>query len=974
MQRRKTVALLLATTAVWVQGFAAQAQEAVQVAQQGTQPADGESEADTDRVVITGSRLQTGFSAPSPTTVVGVEQIQSQVPGGISELLSEMPSFRASSGPVQSQRNLVGPLAGQATSDLRGLGAPRTLTLVNGRRFVSTNTAGSVNTQVIPVGLIERIEVVTGGASAAYGSDAVAGVVNFILRDGFEGVSGSFHAGQSRYGDNNEFGGNLNAGMSFADGRGSAIIGVDFNLNDGIGNIYSRPRTSIEPGNTATPITFSGANRPPGTPSRGFLPMVEFSAMTKGSVITGARTATGAGSTALNFIAFDEDGLPFNFLRGTIYGNLMQGVTTNYGSTPLSNWGLKTPNDRATGMLLINYDLAESTEVFLEATYARTDIDGFSSYHTQPRVTILRDNPFLPQVIRDQMVQRNLTEIDIGRVDSEWGGALTHNTFDTLSIASGFKGEIFDTWTWDAYVQYGRTLGIGRLNHTRESSLLAAQYVVTGPNGQPMCGPLATNPNFAASRLSALVNPDFVLPNCVPFNPFGIGNNTNAAIDYVSGEQLTKLDIRQNVAAASLAGDLLALPAGALTVATGIEYREESVRQTADPLQERGIYTNGNNKSWSGKNKVVEGFVEAGVPLLRDLPLIDALDLNAAVRHTNYQTSGAVTTWKVGLTYEPNDLLRFRGTRSRDIRAPNLAELFSFSGSVLPANSVFNPFNGVTERLTTTTRGNPFLTPEIADTVTAGIVFEPTWDGWSGLRASLDFYDITIEGVVSAVASSDVLNRCFAGNQNYCQQIEFVPQGNGNIRNINLAPFNQAELSTSGVDFEIAYGVPIEEFGIPGELNINSLVNYTDKLERVDVPGPAAIAVDYAGYSMGGGTPKLTGTFGVNYALDGLRVGLRARVFSEIRYDPSLIGPDEDGYSPTLPNSINVNRFPSVPYFSMNASYDFAVGEAKMQLFGAIDNLLNRQPPILAIAALNSGGNPYDYVGRNFKVGLRFQW
>ncbi len=967
----KAAALLLSTTALAAVAVEAHAQQAEAPL---VSPSDGLAAGNeaTDTLVVTGSRIQTGFQAPTPVSVLGAEQIQQRAPGAIYEVLNEMPAFRASSGPEQVQRLLTSAGAGQATSDLRGLGASRTLALVNGRRFVSTNAGGTMNTQVIPAGLIERVEVVTGGASAAYGSDAVAGVVNFILKDRMEGISGTVQGGISQYGDNKEMGATLSAGRSFASDRGHIVIGVDYNDNKGVGTIYERPWLRSEPGNTATPIPFTGANRPAGTPSRGFLDMIEFSAMTKGSVITGARRANGTTSTALNWTAFDAAGNPFAFERGTVYGNLMQGVTSNYGANPLSNWGLKTPNQRATAMGLVNYELTPAIQAFFEATYAHTKIDGFSSFHTQPTVTILRNNPYLPSTIADEMDRLGLAQIDIGRVDTEWGGTATRNAFNTYRFAGGFKGDLSDSWAWDTYLQYGQTRGTHSMYHTRESNLKAAQYAVMGPDGVPVCGPLATNPNFAPGRLSAIVNPDYVLPGCAPFNPFGIGNASPESIAYVSGEQITKLNIKQTVAAANVSGELLALPAGSVALATGIEYREESLDQRVDRLQEMGIYTNGNNKPWKGANEVVEGYVELGVPLLRDQTLAKSLDLNAAARRTHYKTSGWVTTWKVGATYEPVDAIRLRATRSRDIRAPGLSDLFSFGGTLVGANMELNPFNNELGRIPQTSRGNPNLKPEIADTFTAGIVLQP--GGFlSGFRASVDYYDIKINGVIATVGASQVLQRCFDGRQDYCEAIQFDDSDFG-ILNINTSPFNQDQQHTSGIDFEITYRVPLESMGLPGRLNLRGMGNWTRKMERVDVPGPNAVVRDFAGYVQGGGTPKWTGTINATYGLGGFTTGLNVRLFSAVRFSPDFIGPDEKGYDPALPNSINVNRFKSVPYFSLNAAYDFEVGGAKLQIFGVVNNLFNAEAPVLTIAALNSGGNPYDYIGRTFRGGLRFQF
>jgi outer membrane receptor protein involved in Fe transport len=936
------------------------------------QTAPAAAETDVEAVVVTGSRLtNTGFVAPTPVTTIGSDQIERRAPSAVNELLADIPSFRPTNGPSQAQR-LVGAGQGLSSADLRGLGASRTLVLINGRRVVGQSPTGTVDTSIIPSGLIDRLEVVTGGASAAYGSDAVAGVVNFIMKDRIDGFNGSIQVGRSQRGDNDEIGGTLNWGETFAGGKGKVVLGADYNRTDGVGNIYQRKRTAVEPGNSANPIPF-GANRPAGVPAQGFLTNVEFSTLTKGSVINAARTTTGGASTALNQLAFNADGSSYILQRGTVYGNLMAGVNTNYGSGPMSNWNLRTPNQREAYMGIVNYEITPDLNAFFEVNFGKTKVEAESSFHTQPGTIVFRDNPFIPADVRARMVALNINEITIGRVDTDWRGSLTDNRVDTLRFAAGLAGKVFGDWTWDVYLQHGKTIGHNNLYHTKESNLLAAEYVVTGPNGQPVCGPLATNPNFAPNRLTALIDPSKVLPGCVPFNPFGIGRNSQAAIDYVSGWQYTKIEIWQQVAAANIAGDLFSLPAGAVSIATGIEARRNELNQTADPLQIRAIYGNGNQQTYSGEQEVLEGYIEAGIPILRDVAFAKSLDLNGAVRRTHYSDSGSVTTWKAGFSFEPNDSIRLRATQSRDIRAPNLVELYNVGGSMAAANFIANPFNGVLGRLTTTNRGNPNLKPEIADTFTMGLVLQPTWEWANGFRASIDYFNIKVSEVIAAAAAQDILTGCLAGIQAYCGQIEFDSTAFG-IRNVNNAPLNQAALKTNGFDFEVAYRVPLDNFNLPGRLDIRALATWTRKLERTDRAGTVLTTTDYAGSLTNIGVPEWSGVVNLNYALGGFTAGLQTRLFSASIRDPQLIGPDKPGYNPALPNSVNINRFPSVPYYNVNAAYDFMVEGHRLQVFGLINNLFDRQAPVLSLAALNTGGNPYDYIGRTFKMGMRFAW
>jgi len=653
----------------------------------------------------------------------------------------------------------------------------------------------------------------------------------------------------------------------------------------------------------------------------------------------------------------------------------MAGVTTNYGATPLSNYPLRVPQDRTTVFGSAGYDLADTVEIFGEAEYGKFKVNTFSNFHQSALFTIRSTNPFIPAALRTRMAQLNVAEIDIGRLDSDWGGLALNGEIKSQRFVGGLRGKIFGTWLWEVYAQYGRTDIHDERFAAKEANLSAATYAVTDANGQTVCGPLATNPNFAANRLTALVNPANVLPGCVPFNPFG-QQNSKAAIDYVTGTEYTDTKIQQNVYAASIAGSPVSTWAGPVQVAVGGEIRRDSIRNSADPLQVQGIYQSGNQRNWSGSTSVKEGFVEVGVPLARDVRFIKAFDLNGAVRRTDYRLSGAVTTWKVGGTWDIADELRLRVTRSRDIRAPNLSELFLQSGTVASGTTITNPFNGVSGRLPTTSNGFTGLRPERADTFTAGIVLQTPQSFLPGLRVSVDYYNIKVADLISSVSGSlistignQILQRCFAGQADSCALITFDNTAYG-IANVNLTNYNQASLKTDGIDIELSYHVPIGD----GALTLRALANNTRHFTRVDNPAANGPATDYAGTSVLGGGPKWSGNVFVNYRQGGLNAGVQVKAFTGIKYSPDYIGPDEAGYNPAAANSINIGRFPSMAYVNLNLSYDIRMGDRSMQIFGIVNNLLDRDPPPLAAAALNSGGNPYDFVGINFKTGVRVNW
>lgn len=944
----------------------------VQSASSGDQPAESSV---VGEIVVTGTRLSAaGFNQPTPVTVIGAEMVRQRASTNLAETLTELPAFRNSNGSNQSQRTSTNITGAQNTVDLRGLGPTRTLVLVNGRRHVPTNSTGTVDLSMIPSSLVERVDIVTGGASAAYGSDAVAGVANVVLKARTEGLELGVVSSISGEGDNREFQANLAYGKGFADGRGRFLLGGEYAKSKGVGTIYSRDWGRIEPGNSATPIAF-GANRPAGTPAFGFLPNVEYATLTTGSVINAARTATGAAVTSLNQTAFNRDGSLYTLVRGKVYSSLMAGVTTNYGATPLSNYPLRVPQDRAVFFGSAGYDLADNVEIFGEAEYGKFKINTFSNFHQSALFTIRSTNPFIPAELRPRLAAANVAEFDIGRLDSDWGGLALRGEIESQRFVAGLRGKAFGDWAWEIYAQDGQTDLHDERFAAKEANLSAAVYAVTDANGQVVCGPLATNPNFAANRLTTLVNPANVLPGCVPFNPFG-QQNSQAAIDYVTGTEYTDTKIKQRVYAGSIAGSPFSSWAGPVQLAVGGEIRRESIDNLADPLQVQGIYQSGNQRNWSGSTSVKEGFIEVGVPLARDVTLVKALDLNGAVRRTDYRLSGAVTTWKVGATWDVSDELRFRATRSRDIRAPSLSELFLQSGTVASGTTITNPFNGVSGRLPTTSNGFTGLRPEIANTFTAGVVLQAPDTFLPGLRASVDYYSIKVDDVISTVSGAlistvgtQILQRCFAGQQDSCALITFNNTAYG-IANVNLTNYNQASLETDGIDIEVSYRAPLAG----GALTVRALANNTRHFKRVDNPAANGPAIEYAGTSVLGGSPKWTGNLVVSYRLGGFNAGVQVKAFTGVKYSPDYVGPDEADYNPAAANSINIGRFPSMAYLNLNASYDFEVGDHRMQVFGIVNNALNSDPPVLVTAALNSGGNPYDLVGVNFRAGVRINW
>lgn len=922
----------------------------------------GDEAVDPADIVVTGSRIQNaGVKAPTPLTVIDAAKMLQTAPSAVDDVISQLPAFRNNSGPNQVQRNAGSPSTGQSLANLRGLGAQRTLTLIDGRRPVPTNAQGTTSTAIIPVGMIKRLEVVTGGASAAYGSDAVAGVVNFILTDRQEGLKGSIYGGVSGHGDNEEYGASLSFGLNSADDRLHLVVGADYNKNYGVGNIYERDWSAVEPGNSGNPIAF-GASRAAGTAAFGWANGVEYATQTPGGVITGATTTSGAASTALNLLAFNPDGSTYTLVRGPVYGNLMINSSSNPVATPIAQWNLKQPMEQFASMARLSFDVTDDATLFADVNYARSSVFTYSQYHQSPTITVLASNPYLPAAMKTLMATNNIASFNMGRVDTDWLGTSGDNTYETFQATAGARGSVLGDFKWDAAFSYGKSTIASEVYGTREANLYAALYAVTDSSGNVVCGALASNPGFAANRLTNSVQLANVQSGCVPLNPFGAGHVSAAARDYVSGIEYTDVEMVRKVVSANLSGPLFELPGGKASIAVGGEMRWDSLDQVADPLQIQGLYSSGNARSYAGKDDVKEAYAEI------DLPILDQIGLNGAIRRTDYKQSGAVTTWKVGGTFEPIEGLRFRATRSRDIRAPALSDLF-LVGGVSATGSFVNPFNGQSARLPVQTVGNSNLRPEKADALTLGVTYQGH-GSLAGLRFSIDYYRVKVRDVIASVGATDVLARCYAGLTNYCSAITFDNSSFG-IAKVFVQPFNQSLLDTEGFDIELGYRSKLEKIGLPGELDATVFTSLLKHYKSTDIAGPNGVTLEYAGYQ--NAAPKVTISAYVNYKLDPVTIGLQMRAFSHIRYSPLFFGPGEAGYDPTKNTSINKNTFAGQALFNLNLAYDFALGGRKMQLFGNVNNLFDRHPPEYAIAAINLGGNPYDYVGRTFKLGFRFE-
>ena len=368
-----------------------------------------------------------------------------------------------------------------------------------------------------------------------------------------------------------------------------------------------------------------------------------------------------------------------------------------------------------------------------------------------------------------------------------------------------------------------------------------------------------------------------------------------------------------------------------------------------------------------------EAFVEVGAPILKDLPLIQSFDINGAVRRTDYKIAGKVTTWKAGFTWDVNEDFRLRFTQSRDIRAPTLSELFTRGVPGGPGlTGQRNPFNGATGAFNQQGGGNPNLLPEKADTMTAGLVFTPTWSWLEGFRATVDYYKVVLRGAVGSVSAQETINRCFQGRQEYCAAITFDNSALG-VALIKVFSFNLNKIHTDGVDIDVSYRVPLDKLpgNLPGRLDLRAIHTWTDDLATTD----AVRQDDTAG--AGTGIPSITGNYTATYSLGRFLGSIQARYINEMKYDTTFIGPNDPNYNPASGSSVNKGVWPAVVYWNLQAQYDIISEDSrKIQVFGVINNALDKDPAFGAPVAFNTLGrtNPYDFIGRSYKMGVRFQF
>lgn len=919
-----------------------------------TEPADPAEE--PQDIVITGSLVErSGFDTPTPVTVIGMDAIERVAAPTIADVINQMPAVRPSLTPTSAVNAGGNTQTGGNFLDLRGLGYARTMVLLDGRRYVPTNPTGAVSINNIPQSLIDRVDIVTGGASAAYGADAVAGVVNLRINSRLQGVRATLQGGAAEEGDYRQILASVAAGTKVTE-RLHLVVGGEFSDNNGIGRLFDRDWSACGPGLLTNPNAGNGGLGTPEQP-RFFVTEcgVRSSNITYAGVISGATFTPGNGAAITNIV-----NLPA-YLKGIQFSNSGQAIPYNFGTqvssgSMLGGDGLNgvgeqvgaTPITRYSGFGRLTWDVGTNFELFAEVSYHKFNSEQ-DNIPSSFQYSLRSDYVFLPAALRQTMVANNVATITVGKNNLDHSRIRTKFDTDTFQTAVGLSGEFAPGWKVDAYYGYGRnyTENFGRNVRVTGNYTLALD-AIDDPRTPGVVDPICR---------STIANPG---NGCVPLNILGIVDPNDPALLYVNGVQRFTSDIRQNTIAATVRGKPFSTWAGPAAFAIGAEYRDQDLAVDYDVRSQAGAF-GAPSLPYSGQVHVKELFGELMVPLLKDSPIGKRMSLDLAGRVTDYSTSGTVETWKAGLDYALSDSIRFRATRSRDIRAPSLAELFQRSGSSNLNVTDFDPrFLGQSYLVTALTAGNPNLKPEIADTLTGGVVFTPTVV--PGLRVSVDYYDIQIKDAIIQITPAATVQQCFTVNPAACA---FITRGtDGRITSVFSGPVNLASAMTRGIDFELQYSLPV---GID-KITIQTLVNYLIKTELDD--GIAAVRLDnsmaQSTVAALGGNPRWKANFNASYVAEDFRFSGTARYVGGGYIDRTMTAKDLDQL--TVKGRVYFDVSGEVTLFKPK-------GEgSKVALFAAVQNLLDTDPPITGAGGYGTTRGLFDTIGRQFIGGARLSF
>jgi outer membrane receptor protein involved in Fe transport len=996
-------------------------------------PAMAQDTEEEEAIVVTGTRLvRQDFEAISPITTVGSEQLELTATLTTDSLLNELPQIIP--GNTRTSNNAGG--EDFATVDLRGLGTGRTLVLVNGERIPGSSTTGVVDINTIPASLISRIEVVTGGASAVYGSDALAGVINFVLKDDYEGAEVNMTYGaELETGNVPEFELNGLVGGNFANGRGNMTAYASYYNREGILQSeydYSRvsgalcydasrgyfvcdsaaeaaatgPGVALFPGGSGTPPWGWITNNPGNAfGTVGGALSVQLPATFAG-VNHDCNPATAPINVAGGNLSFNDAGqLTPRFVAGACGVPDRAAGSSRYNFAP-DNF-LVIPGERIALSTTGHYDITDDVRlnVMINFTNSQSEVQLAPTPATGLTVTLTpamrnliqlgadgidataddhddlwtalqsRPTPYAPFVM-----DRRMTEVGTRN------GLFENNSFYFLTSLEGSLGE---NWDWALSASYGQsafnTRGLNSVNATAlRQGLAGCQSLGAGPDATFF----TVDDTGTALGVAAL-------PGCVPLDIFGPGTlnrdpdgagplEAGAMASFIRVNTFTDVKVEENRLTGYIRGDLFELPAGPVATVFGFEYRDSFAAQYNDNEQRTGnIFGFNAIQDQEGQVDVYELYTEAAIPLISEQAFAHYLGLEAGFRRSNYSSVGNVDTYKIGGEWAPTEWLRFRGVFNEATRAPNVFELFQAGDqgfpsytdpcrdtdsdgipnqnedtvignevSVLQCTTDFVVYPGFVQnnsQVQAFAFGNPNLSPETAESLTYGFVFQPDWFPVGDLRMTVDYYEIEITDTIAALGAQFYLNDCYQNvNPASCARIVRTPS-TGQVFSVDTSRANQGTLATEGYDIQLEWSLPIG----PGQLTINELYSILNEfsLNGTDFAGTSTGAI-------GGALPDYKSVLSVSY-----NVG-----------DWTLFG--RWSYVPEMDDVVfgTANVTPEASYVDLSARW--AVTD-NFTLTAVVDNVMDEYPPQTLgglFSQANTDPQVYRVLGRSFSISGRYRF
>ena len=918
-----------------------------------------------DEIVVTGSRIaKKDFVSNSPIATVDAVQFERSFSINTENLLNTLP--QTVPGLDRTSNN---PGNGSATVDLRGIGANRTLVLVNGTRMVPFGQGGVVDLNTIPTSLIKNVEVLTGGASSVYGADAVSGVVNFILKDDFEGAETNVGYSITEQGDAGLLNLDATIGANLEGGRGNVVLNVSYANREALFQgdrdfsetaLFNDGNGGLEPG---------GSSGVPGTSI--------FSTFDFGNGTTGPGI-------------FDADGSIRPFVLGGQVNDFYNYAPVNF---------IQLPQERFTLTSLARYELTDNIELYARGSFAQNRVDSELAPTPifQTSQFSLDGNPFI-DAASQRIISGTLgdgVDTDGDGIDDtatgflrrrlvEVGPRQTQDINDAFQITLGARGDLNDTWNYDVYVQEGRTVRAqtqnGNVNRGRFSQALLLADADGDGNvdaGAPACADGSANGGITG---------------CSPLNIFGAGNISAESAAFINTAAAATAEFQQTIVQGNISGDLgsFRITDEPIGVAFGAEYieTEADFRPSQDVAASTIAGFNGSPPS-GGEDSVYSVYGEASVPLVSGLPFAERITLDLAGRYSDYASSGGVEAYKIGGEWAVNDQFRIRGNYNRAVRAPNIGELFAPIGENFPGaqdpcsaggipsgssavaadvaaictatgvapslvgSAIINTTSGQVRALS---GGNPNLNVEKADTFTIGAVIEPS--AIEGLSLSVDYYDITINDAISAVSANSILSQCYdpaVGGAGSAACNLIVRRPDSSIESVSQQGNNIAAIDVRGIDIAAQYGFDLASYG-DVRLNYLGTYNLQNDFEESD-GGTVFECAGNFGIDCGEPDPTYRHRFTTNWSKDSVGVQVSWRLVGGVN--------DDDDTTDNTVENISARN-----YFDVSTSWD--VSETFALTLG-MNNAFDKNPPVIGDNDEQANTYPatYDVFGRTFFANLK---